>query len=114
MLEVSDIPVRAGDSDEQLRNERSVERAESYQLAQALPAAPPATPAAPSQAQPTPGVPTQQPAPARAIVRLPASTSLDDIVVRGDDLILNQPSGAPVVIPGVTQSMPTNRIFLFL
>ncbi|WP_162246216.1 DUF5801 repeats-in-toxin domain-containing protein, partial [Bosea sp. Leaf344] len=113
MLEVSDsAALAAGDNGDQGHNDpasavQQGERAASYQIAQASPAAPPAAPAAPSQAQPPQGAPAQQTAPARAIVRLPASTSLDDIVVRGDDLILNQPSGPPVVIPGVTQSMPT-------
>ncbi|WP_436169379.1 DUF5801 repeats-in-toxin domain-containing protein, partial [Bosea sp. LjRoot9] len=41
------------------------------------------------------------------MIKLPQGASLDDIQVRGDDLILNQPSGAPVVIPNVTKAMPT-------
>jgi VCBS repeat-containing protein len=41
------------------------------------------------------------------IVRLPAGTSLDSIEFRGDDIVLNQPTGAPVVVPDGLRQPPT-------
>ncbi|MGR6468394.1 beta strand repeat-containing protein [Rhizobium sp. PAMB 3182] len=56
---------------------------------------------------PTPGQPTTVTANAENQVQLPAGVSIDNIVVKGDNLVLVQPDGSEIIIEKGSQNIPT-------